>query len=153
MGRNKQEKITDVGATLIETLVALAILAIVISSAAVSIAVSMHGNNIARTYGAVAADVQAFMENYRGMQYSDLLNLFGKAYTDILHNESVVAETSSSSTAWADYTVTLTAIKRSTASLPDAVKIRVDVTQRRGIFGSDTISFESIISEAKAFNS
>lgn len=125
-------------------MVSLSILSLVIASASSSMFMAFHGNAAARTYSGVVADVHGTIDNLRKSNFTVLLDKFGTVYTSIANNQTAV-ETTSNKESQATYTITYTAIKRSTNSIPDAVKVRISIAHTMGLLGSNTTAFETII--------
>ncbi|MCB9029419.1 MAG: type II secretion system protein [Deltaproteobacteria bacterium] len=137
---------SDSGIGLIENLVSIAMMSIIIASASATMIMSFNSNDSVQTYSSVVSDVQAIIDDYRNAQYTELLDKFGGLYTDILDGESTTVN-SSSSDSKADYQTILTAIKRSANSVPDALKVTIVVTHRRGTLGDGTYRFETVIAQ------
>jgi len=136
------------GVSLVENLVSLSILAIVISSASTSMIMSFHGNSAARTYAGVISDIQGTIDGLRNSPYNTLLNKFATIpFTDIVNNQTAF-ESSYNPESQATYTITYTAVKRSAASIPDAVKVKVSVVHKMGRLGQTDSSFETEIAQS-----
>jgi|1048.fasta_scaffold22338_3 hypothetical protein len=132
------------GSGLIENLVSLSMLAIVIASVSSAILLTMHGNASSRTYASVIADVQSIVDSLRHGTYTQILDKFNSSYGTINNNQTT-SEIVRSSESRAIYTVTYTAIKRSANAIPDAVKVRVNISHSKGHLGNSTTAFETII--------
>jgi Tfp pilus assembly protein PilV len=135
------------GVTIVENLIALTLFAIVIAGSSRFIIAAMRSNTSSRTYLALVSDVQQIVDGYRKGTYSTLLSNFGSVYTSIANNQTVTLTSSTKQNARATFTTTLTAIKTSNTSFPEAIKVRVAATQRRGKFGNATYSFETVIAQ------
>ena len=87
------------GFTLVENLVAMFIISAAVIGATGVVVNSMHGNSAARTYTSLVSDVQAKIDDYRKLSFSDLLGKFNTTKTSIT-NGQVATETSTSSSAF-----------------------------------------------------
>ncbi len=134
------------GVTIIENLIALSILTVIVASNSRFILLSMKMNQNTRSYMSLASDAQQIIDNYRNGPYSDLLDNFGGSYSAIEDGETANEETHSSN-ARADFNTTFTAVKTSNTAFPEAVRVQVEATQRRGTLGSATYTFETIITQ------
>lgn len=132
------------GSGLIENLVSLSMLAIVITSVSSAILLTMHGNAGSRTYTSVIADVQSIVDSLRHGAYTQILDKFNSNYNSIANNQ-ITSEVIKSSESRAMYTVTYTAIKRSANAIPDAIKVRINISHSKGHLGNSASSFETII--------
>lgn len=132
------------GSGLIENLVSLSMLAIVITSVSSAILLTMHGNASSRTYTSVLADVQSIVDSLRHGTYTQILDKFNSNYNSISNNQ-IVSENVRSSESRAIYTVTYTAIKRSANAIPDAIKVRINISHSKGHLGNSTSAFETMI--------
>lgn len=134
--------------SIVENLVAISILGIVIISVTPILVTSMQSNGIARSHTSLVADVQSIVDGYRNSTYQTILDKFATTYTAITDGQTV-SESSTSSESRASYSTTFTAIKLNPTSSPEAVKITVVATQRRGNFPDASYTFETVISEAR----
>lgn len=135
------------GFSVVENLVAIAILGAVLAASSNMIILAMHSNASARSYAVMSADVQQIFDNYRGGNYATLLGKFGTTPYSSISDGQTATETTTSSRANATYTTTFTAIKSSGAVMPVAIKVRVTAVQSRGKLGQATKSFETVITQ------
>jgi type II secretory pathway pseudopilin PulG len=135
------------GFSVVENLVALAILSVVMMSVSNLVIYSMHSNGSVRRFSALLADVHRRIDEYRSAPYKNLLDRFDTpTYSEIAAGQTAT-ESYSSSKLRADYLVTFTAIKSSTSAAPEAVQVRVEARQRRGRLGAADYRYETIISQ------
>lgn len=138
---------SELGSGLMENIVSISITSIVLASAASPMLMAFHGNTAARTYAGVVSDVQGIVDGIRNSHYNQILSKFDTAFLSITDGQTTT-ESISNSESRATYTITYTAIKRSATSVPDAIKLRVNVLHNIGTLGSNTYSFETVVSQA-----
>ncbi len=137
---------SELGIGLIENLVSISITSIVLASAASSMFMAFQGNKIARTYTSIVGDVQGIVDGLRSNNYSVILDKFSTPYLSISDGQTM-SETIVSSPSRSSYILTYTAIKRSASSIPDAVKVQVQIAHQVGAFGANSYAFETIIAQ------
>lgn len=135
------------GITIVENLVALALLSIVMAGSARTIIVMMHANASHRQFVASQSEVQAVVDQYRSEPYNDILALFGNDYRGISDGQTY-STNHVSSNGRSNYVITFTANKTNLNSTPESVKISIEATQRRGSLGNTEYNYETIISNA-----
>jgi len=135
---------SSAGFSLVENLVAMSLISIAMMAVSSLMINSMHGNSAARTHSALIADVQAKLDAYRQGSFNTLLANIGTPPTSIADGATGTVS-STSTNARASYLETFTAIKNNPDGVPQAVRVRVAVTQRRGVYGHASYSFETII--------
>lgn len=134
------------GVTIIENLIALSLFALVIAGSSRYIITAMQSNTNSRTYAALVADVQQIVDTYRRGAYTALLDQFGGTYSSI-QNGQVATHSSTFTSARATFVTAFTAIKTSNTAFPEAVKVKVRATQRRGKLSNATFDFETVIAQ------
>ena len=131
---------------LIENMVSLAIISLVIASAASSTIMAFHANKAARSYTGVVSDIQGMVDNLRNSDYNSVLDKFSTPYLSISHGQ-VTSESVSIDDSSSTYLVTYTAIKRSAISVPDAIRVKFEVNHRVGKYGDNSYTFETIVAQ------
>lgn len=143
---NKRRSKSQRGVGIVENLVAMALVAIAVVGSTSLFITCFHSNASTRTYTSVIADVQSIVDSYRNGSYADLLGRFGTSYVNIANGQQATLS-SESADSRAAYTTTFTAIKTSPGSIPEAVRVRVAATHRRGNPGDVVYDFETIIAQ------
>ena len=136
------------GVTIVENLVSMAILSIALVGSTSLFISSYHSDAASRGYGALIADVHSTIDGFRSGNFSTLLNKFSVNFSSITNNQTAT-ETIVGKASHATYTVTYTAIRTSSTTIPEAVKVGISAAQRRGNFGTGTFTFETIIAQTK----
>lgn len=134
------------GVTIIENLVAISLVAIALLGSTSLFINTYQNNKSARNFSSSVSDIQRIIDGYR-TDYSSLLDEFGTDYTAITDNQ-YVEETVQANDSQASYTLGFTAIKTNSSAPPEAVRISVISTQRRGKFDDVNFTFETIIAQA-----
>ena len=137
----------EVGVTIVENLVSIALIGIAVVGSIPMFATCFGSNASARSFAAVTNDVQDLLDSYRSMSYATLLAKFGANPTAITNNQTVT-ESSTSTDAKANYSVVFTAIRSVSSAIPEAVRVRVSIDQRRGKLGIHSLSYETIVANA-----
>lgn len=132
------------GFALVENLVSISLVSIAMVGLTSLVITSVNANNSSRDYVAVVSDVNSIVDNYRNLSYQQLLNKFGSNPTSINDGQTIV-ENSSGQHSKSEYQVNLVALKSGIVSTPEAIQIRVNATQRRGIFGDQQFTFETLL--------
>ena len=140
-------RLDERGISVVENLIAIALLAMVVAGSAQFVMLTMQANQSTRSYSALAAEAQKMIDGYRA-SYPALLNKFGSAYSAITNGQTAIEESSSSS-GWTDFRTTFTAIKTSNVSFPEAVQVEIVATQRRGRFAGVTHTFGTWIARVR----
>lgn len=132
------------GFSIVETLVAIALVAITMAGTASLIANSMLGNSSVRKHANLVNDIRSRVDNYRQQSFTTLLAAIGSPASSITNGQSVTINSSSTSPNLT-YVTTLTAIKNNATGVPQAVRIRIDALQGRGRFKTANYSFETLV--------
>jgi prepilin-type N-terminal cleavage/methylation domain-containing protein len=132
------------GFALVESLVAIALVGIAMVGATSLVITVTNANTASRGYTSLISDVYTIVDNYRNTSYNTLLNKFGSNPIAIANGQTVV-ETSTGNAAKASYTTNLVAIKTTSGAVPEAIRVEITATQRRGIFNDSTFSFQTLI--------
>jgi prepilin-type N-terminal cleavage/methylation domain-containing protein len=132
------------GFTIVENLVALALISISIAGASNLVISAVLGNSAARNYAGVVAEAQSRIDDLRRQSFTSILANFGGSPQSVANNQTVTLN-STSSNSRASYATTLTAIKNSTTGYPQAVRVRIVATQRRGRLNNAQYTFETLI--------
>ena len=132
------------GFTIIENLVAVMLVSVTIVGASSLIATSVISNGTARSYASLVGEVQSKLDGYRQQSFNTVLANIGSSPSAITNGQTATVNSSSSS-ARATFVTTFTAVKNNSTGIPQAVKIKINATQRRGRLGSATYSFETMI--------
>ncbi len=134
------------GSSLVETLVAMSLVAIGLAGSASLIATCFHGTTAARTHVSAEADIQAIIDGYRSLSYTVLLSKFNANIFSIT-NGQVATENTTSTRSHASFVATLTAIKSKPDSIPEAVRVQISTTHRRGQLKNSIYTYQTIIAQ------
>jgi prepilin-type N-terminal cleavage/methylation domain-containing protein len=132
------------GFALVESLVAIALLGITIVGITRLFTTCFLTHAATQHYAAVENDMQAIIDTYRTTSYTALLGKFGINPLAI-QNGQQVTETTTGTFAKATYATVLTALKSTIGATPEAVRISVTATQRRGVLGDTQFTFETVM--------
>ena len=132
------------GFSLVENLVAISILAAVIVGSAKLHIYTLHANSASQDYSTLADEVHAIIDGYRSQGLNALLAKFGGSRTGIANGASTT-ETAPSISPKLSYLVTFTAINSAAGGAPQAVRVTIEATQRRGALGNHVFTYETII--------
>lgn len=132
------------GFGMIEGLVAIMLFGLAAAMTAPIIISSLHATESSRDQASVVAEVEQLMNTYRTQSLlTTLANI--NATISSISNDDTTTINSTATNANATFATTLTAIKTQTNGIPEAVRVRIAVTQNQGIFGSRTYAFETIV--------
>lgn len=138
---------SESGFGIVENLVAIALITIALVGTSGLFINCFNMNTASRSHGSVMADMQGIVDSYRNAGFGVILNKFATSFPAIADGQ-VAQETSASSSSHANYTVRFTAIKSHASSIPEAVKITVIASHRRGALGTSSYQFETIVAQA-----
>jgi type II secretory pathway pseudopilin PulG len=141
---NKRALKKQSGFALVESLVAIGLIGITMVGMTKLFTICFNANASTRSYAAVENDVQSIIDGYRVNTYTQLLLKFGSDPLQITNGQSVT-ETATGTFAKTDYSTRLTALKSSTGATPEAIRLTVTATQRRGTIGSTQYTFETLM--------
>ena len=136
------------GLTIIENLIAISLVGIALAGGSRAIIYTMHSNQSARAYTALAADVQKTVDGYRQLTYAQLLSKISTNYSAITDGQSA-SETLDFAESHSSMQTTFSAVKTSNTAFPEAVKVSVAATQRRGKLGDATYTYETYIAQVR----
>ena len=142
--RTSTNRFQNRGFAIVESLVAICLVGIAMVGVTSLYVTSFNSNATARSYAAVESDVATIIDGYRVNTYTQLLQKFGSAPTDITNGQTVT-ENVTGSFSKANYVTTLTAIKSSNGATPEAIQVHVVATQRRGALNTAQYVFETIV--------
>ena len=134
------------GFSIIENLVAIALLGIASVSTVPVIAASFAATSSARSHSAVLSEIEGIVSDYRTMPYPELLQKIDSDLPQIADGESGT-ETIDVQAGRATVEVTVTAIKTQPLGLPEGVRLRMRVEQRQGHLNPREYEFETIITQ------
>ena len=140
------QKISERGFGIVENLVAITLLGIAIVGTTSLVVNTFHMNAASRSHTAVMSDVEAIIDSYRSGGFTSLLDEFGVNYSLIANGQTVTTSVTSAESK-AEYSVSLTAIKTSSAGLPEAIRLAISSDHRRGKFGETNYQFETLIAQ------
>ena len=138
----------QLGMTIVENLIAIALLGIVLAGSSRAIIYTLHSNQSARGYSALASDVQKVVDGYRQLPYATLLGKFDADYGAIVDGQTTT-ESLSFDESRSDFVTTFTALRSSNTGFPEAVKVNVAATQRRAKLGDSIFTFETYIAQVR----
>lgn len=136
------------GLTIVENLLAISLLGIALAGSSRAIIYTMHSNQSARANTALAADVQKVVDGYRQLSYAQLLNKISTNYSGITDGQAAT-ESLEFAESRASMLTTFSAVKTSNTGFPEAVKVSVAATQRRGKLGDATYTYETFIAQVR----
>ena len=134
------------GFGIVENLVAISLLGIAIVGTTSLVVNTFHMNAASRSHTAVMSDVEAIIDSYRSSGFASLLDEYGIGYSAIVNGQTVT-RTVTSAESKASYQVTLMAIKTSSAGLPEAIRLTISSSHRRGKLGTAAYQFETLIAQ------
>ena len=134
------------GFSIIENLVAITILGIASVATIPLIFLSLNATSESRTQAAALGEVEAIVSKYKTMPFVEMLQEISSNVPDIQDGDRAIL-TEDSENGRTTFRVTLTAIKTQTLGNPEAVRLRIDVTQTRGHRAARDFAFETIISQ------
>jgi type II secretory pathway pseudopilin PulG len=138
---------SEKGISIIENLVAITLLSFAIISSTGLIKYSMHANQSARSFQGLISEVHLLVEGYRADGLFKLLDKYNKTHMTITNNETVT-ENLSLPAYNASVRTTYTAIRSASNSSPEAVKVTVVATQRRGALKAKDFTYETIVAQS-----
>lgn len=143
--KRRLKRSPQAGFIIIEILVSISLLALILSGISRLIILSMHANTSARTFSSLVSEVQDTVDGFRNGSFTSLLDKFNTGYTSITNGQTATT-TSTSSYSRATFTITYTAIRTNNEAAPEAVRIAISAQQRRGLLGTISYDFETIVS-------
>lgn len=139
----------DAGFALVESLVAVVLVSITVVGSTSLVVTCFHSNAATRTFAGVESDINSIIDGYRNAAYSTILAKFGGSPGSIADGQMAV-EASSVSTSRTTYSTQFIAIRSAAGNQPEAVRLNVTATQRRGGgMGNATYTFETIIAQVQ----
>lgn len=132
------------GFAIVESLVSIALVGIAMVGVTSLVITSVNANTSSRGYTALIADVNSIVDEYRNSSFQSLLTKFNSNPIAITDGQ-VVVETSTSEAAKANYTTRLIALKSTNGAVPEAIRIEINATQRRGTFNNSTFTFQTLL--------
>lgn len=134
------------GATIIENLVAISLVAIAAMGSTGLFVSSYEKNQSARNHSSLVPQMRLILDQYR-TDFNSALDVFNESYTTITNGEqaqiSVNHEASRST-----FNLTFTAIRSRDDTPPEAVRINVTATQRGGVrLGERDTVYETVIAQ------
>ncbi len=134
------------GFALIESLVAVVMLSLTIVAVSKLHIYTLYTGNAIRDYSTLTGDVRAAMDSYRNLDFGTLLTKFNSIHSNIAHG-TTVTESNASLDRNINYSTVLTAVRSASHGAPEAVSVRISVTDRRGKLGTKVFNYESLIAE------
>ncbi len=136
----------ELGATIIENLVAISLVSIAVMGSTGLFVSSYEKNQSARNHSSLVPQIRLVLDQYR-TDFNSALDVFNESYTTISDGEqaqiSFTHEASRST-----FTLTFTAIRSREETPPEAVRINVAATQRGGIrLGERDTVYETVIAQ------
>jgi type II secretory pathway pseudopilin PulG len=144
----RQNYSNSLGMGLIEILVSITILGLVMAASTRMFINSISNQGTNRKLTRVESSVQNIFNTYRAMNYLAILDLFQSSYTQIENGATTVIN-SNSDDQQTNYSLTLTAIKTNSESIPEAIRMTVEVDQARNYFDHAEFQYETIISQVR----
>lgn len=136
----------DFGISLIEIMASIAIMGIVMTGATRLFIGSMKAQAANRDLTIIESEVQDIVNQYRSMDYTQLLGLISSNRLSIVNGQTTnisIAGTESK----ANYILILTAVKTKDESFPESVILSVNVTQNTEVTKTSDFSYETIVSQ------
>ncbi|MCC6954556.1 MAG: type II secretion system protein [Deltaproteobacteria bacterium] len=134
------------GFSIVENLVAITILGIASVATIPLIFLSLNATGESRNQAAALAEVEGLVSDYKTLPFIEVLQKIASNVPSIQDGDTVTI-TEPLEGGRSSYTVTLTAIKSQSLGNPEAVRMLIEVTQRRGTRADRQYQFETIISQ------
>jgi len=144
--KERESKHSSAGFSIMETLVAISLLGVTLAAVTRLHIYTLHSNGAVRDYSTLNGDLRGVVDSYRNLAFATLLTKFGAAHINIA-NGATVTETPTSSNRHVTFSALLTAIKSSSGGAPEAIKLTITATQKKGKLGTKAFNYETIIAQ------
>lgn len=124
----------------------MTLMAVAISASLPMIGTTYRATQITRNESAILAEVDQMFSQYQAQSVPTLLANINPNVASISNNQTAV-QNIASHYGHATYQVTFTAVKTGSVGAPEAVKIKINVTQQRGLIASRQYSFETLVTQ------